>query len=233
MKKVLFCLAALLFVGLARAEKPETRFISVAGEGTVEVAPDMAVVSASASNTKKEAEEAYQATAQQINRLVAECKKLGVADKDIQTTHISLNKNYRWENNSQKFEGYAAAAFLKVTVRDMSKLNTLTRKVVESGANEINGIAYDHSKIEKFRQEAGVIALKKAREEAKALCDEMGVKVGKVLTISSEGAGRPVLPGFGGAVRSHMALAKSSEDIQTMPGLITVTNTSAVTFEIE
>lgn len=232
MRKALVCFVVLSALGVARAEKPETRFISVSGEGKVEVAPDMAVVSASASNVKKEAEEAYQATAQQINRLVAECKKLGVAEKDIQTTHISLNKNYRWVDNSQKFEGYIAAAYLKVTVRDMDKLNTLTRKVVESGANEINGIDYDHSKMEKLRQDAGVIALKKAKDEAKALCAEMGVKLGKVLTISSEGAGRPVLPSFGYA-KAALTRSGGGDEMQAMPGLITVANSSTVTFEIE
>lgn len=230
MKKLAAVLSVLSFAGMLHAA--ETRWVSVSGSGTVEVAPDMAVVSASASNVKKEAEEAYQATAQQINRLVAECKKLGVAEKDLQTTHISLNKQYRWVDNTQKFEGYVAAAFIKVTVRDMTKLNALTRKIVESGANEIGGISYDHSKIEKLRQDAGVTALKKAKEEAKALCDEMGVKLGKVLTISSEGAGRPPFPAFG-AMAERAMLKSSADNIEVMPGLITVTNTSTVTFEIE
>lgn len=221
---------------LTGCTEKEKRTIFVSGNGEIETVPDMAYLNVNSSSTKDSAKLSYSSTAEAINSLIEECKKLGIEKKDIKTSHISVEKQYQWINNTQTFVGYYSSAYLKITVRNLDVLGELTEKVLETKVNEINGITYDHSKYDSLYNEAGVIALKKAKDIANRMAQEMGVTVGKVLRISNEMSNETGGMEYAAASNSMDALAKrrnESNVVQIEPGIIKISNTSYITFGIK
>ena len=55
-----------------------------------------------------------------MQRVVAALKSAGIADRDIQTSNVSLNPEYRYpENQSPQLTGYTASNNVTVRFRDI------------------------------------------------------------------------------------------------------------------
>ncbi|MDE2621007.1 MAG: SIMPL domain-containing protein, partial [Sphingomonadales bacterium] len=65
--------------------------LSLSAEGKVSRTPDIATFSAGVVSQGKTASEALRANAADMTRVIAALKRAGVADKDIQTSNLSLN----------------------------------------------------------------------------------------------------------------------------------------------
>jgi len=71
--------------------------ISATGEATR--VPDVAVISAGVTTRSTTATGAIQDAADRMNKVLAALKRAGVEDRDIQTSNISLNPEYRYVEN--------------------------------------------------------------------------------------------------------------------------------------
>src|SRR4051794_32915056 len=71
--------------------------ISATGETTR--VPDIAIVSAGVVTRASTAKSALSQNATQMERVRAALKRAGIADRDIQTSNISLNPEYRYVEN--------------------------------------------------------------------------------------------------------------------------------------
>lgn len=231
---------AIAILGLIGCSQIQTKSIYVSGNGEIEVVPDMAYLSVNASSTKPSAKESFSFTSEAINSLISECNALGIEKKDIKTSHISIDKQYQWINNTQTFMGYYSSAYLKITVRNLDLLGQLTEKVLETKTNEINGVAYDHSKYDSLYNEAGVIALRNAKGIATKMAGEMGLKLSTVIRISNEKSAQSAggfAAGFGGGsggIDDLLSERKGKSRVAQMePGIIRISNTSYLTYSIE
>ena len=65
--------------------------ITVTGEGSVETRPDMAVISLGVTSAAKTAAGAMAANSTQLGAVLASLKSAGIADRDLQTSGLSLN----------------------------------------------------------------------------------------------------------------------------------------------
>ena len=73
---------------LAQVVPPPT--ISVSGEGTVSVPPDMAVIDGGVSSEAKSAREASEVNNAAMGRVLLALKAVGLDEKDVQTARLSL-----------------------------------------------------------------------------------------------------------------------------------------------
>src|SRR6195952_4415566 len=80
--------------GPAPTMAPGSTLLTVSAEGRATRAPDLAVFSAGVASTGKTAGEALSANAADMTRVIAALKRAGVADRDIQTSNLSLNPVY-------------------------------------------------------------------------------------------------------------------------------------------
>ncbi len=236
MKSFLMFAALLLCWGCSQ-EQIKNRVIYVSGKGEIQVVPDMAYLNVNASNVRQTAKQSYAATSESINALLEECAKLGIDKKDIKTSHISINKQFRWIKNTQTFIGYSSSAYLHITVKKLDILGELSEKILDTKTNEINGIEYDHSKYDSLYNEAGVVALKDAKAIAEKMAKEMGVGIGDILKISNEkvqNAEYEYGSGFGrDAVSMNAIVAKRAGVAHIEPGIIKISNISYLTYEIK
>ncbi len=82
--------------------------ISATGEATR--VPDVAIISAGVVTRATSARAALAQNAARMERVRAALKSAGIADRDIQTSNISLNPEYRYvENQPPKLTGYTAS----------------------------------------------------------------------------------------------------------------------------
>jgi uncharacterized protein YggE len=166
--------------------------ITVTGSGLVSVKPDVADVYIGVSVTKPTAKDARTAAATQMQAVVAAVKALGVADKDIVTTNVSLNAVYDYTGGTSKLTGYQFGNTVKVTVRDLNKVADVIDDSVTAGATVVNGVAFRLNDPKPVQAQARSLAMTDARNKADALASSAGVSIKGVASISETTTSTPI-----------------------------------------
>ena len=73
--------------------------LDISATGEVTRVPDLAIISAGVQTLQPTATGAIEENASRMERVRAALKRAGVADKDIQTSSINLNPEYRYVEN--------------------------------------------------------------------------------------------------------------------------------------
>ncbi|WP_293468294.1 SIMPL domain-containing protein [Phenylobacterium sp.] len=204
---------------LAQAAPPaaDTMFrattLNLSAYGETKVAPDMATITLGVMTEGKTAAEAMQANAARMNAVVASLRKAGIPDRDIQTSNLNLNPQYRYqENQPPVLVGYQASNNVTVTVNDLKRLGPAVDATVNAGANQVHGISFglsDPTGAENAAREAAVKALAaKADLYAKAT----GYRISRMVSLSEGGgyAPQPPMPMVAYAAKREMADAGTS-----------------------
>lgn len=84
---------------------------------TVKGEPDQVEIGAGVTTEAETAVEAMRRNAEQMNRVVARIRSLGIAADDVQTTGINLNAAYDYETGRPVFRGYQASNRVSVLLR--------------------------------------------------------------------------------------------------------------------
>ncbi len=85
----------------------------------------------------------------------AALKAAGIADRDIQTSTLNLNPNYRHvENEPPQLIGYQAINEVSVRFRDIAKTGPILDALVAQGANQIHGPSLEIERPEAALDEA-------------------------------------------------------------------------------
>jgi uncharacterized protein YggE len=133
--------------------------------------------------------------ARRMSAAVAALKKAGVADRDIQTSSLNLNPQYRYgENMPPVITGYQASNQVSVRFREIKRAGTILDTLVAVGANQINGPSFGIDKPEAALDEARTAAIAKARARADLYARAAGLSVKRILTISEAGGYSPPPP---------------------------------------
>ena len=191
--RVLFVLfvAALALAPAQAAEK----LVTVTGEATVAVAPDTAMIRLGVSTQEKTAREASEANAKQMTAVLAAIKDTGVADRDIQTSRLSLQPQYDPnKSGTARLTGFQASNQVTVRIRDIDKLPTVLDRAITAGANEMSGIEFVVSEQSKLLDQARDDAIADARRKADLYAKAAGAKLGRVVSITEEGSAPPPRP---------------------------------------
>ena len=171
---------------------PQGTLLSVSASADAKRVPDVASISTGVVTQATDANAAMRANAVQMDKVMAAIRKAGIAERDIQTSGINLNPNYKYvENAPPAIVGYQASNTVNVKVRDLSKLGKVLDTLVEQGANQVNGPSFEVDKPEEAYDEARIAAIKKAQARAQRYADALGLKVRRIVSISEGGASFP------------------------------------------
>ena len=176
-------LAAIVIVALLRdriVNKPENQ-VTVTGEGRVPYQPDTAMVTLGVQVDKVDtAENALRQLNEKVARVIPAIKGLGISEKDILTQSYSLSPQYDFIDNVSLVSGYNANQELVVTVRDIIQNKDLVNRVIaeatRAGANQINSIAFNTSKLNELEQQARLKAMADAKSKAGVMAQAAGIK---------------------------------------------------------
>ena len=204
--------------------------LSVSAEASAKRVPDVATISTGVVTQAADANAAMRANAVQMDKVMAAIKAAGIGERDVQTSGINPNPQYKYvENAPPSIVGYQASNTVNVKVRDLSKLGKVLDAFVEQGANQVNGPSFEVDKPDEAYDEARVAALKKAQARAQTYADALGLKVRRIVSISEGGASFPrPMP----MMRAMAADAGFAKETSVSPGETTLSVNIDVVFEL-
>jgi uncharacterized protein YggE len=225
--------AALLAAGSALAQQPTgpqpaTLILSATAE--VQAAPDIADIGAGVVTQAAEAEPALRANAEKMSRVVAALRKAGIAERDIQTSGLSLQPQFRYEQSQPPvLTGFQAANRVQVTLRDLKSAGRIIDTLVAEGANQIDGPNFRIATPEPLLDKARTEAVRKARARAELYAAAAGLRIKRITSISEGQDFRP-----GPMPSPRIAMAKESmADTPVAPGEVALSVTVSMSFELE
>lgn len=204
--------------------------LDITASGDSRRVPDVAIISAGVVTRASTAAAAISQNAARMERVLAALKAAGVAERDVQTSSISLNPDYRYENNQPpKLTGYQASNQVSIRFRDIRNSGRILDALVAEGANQINGPTLTIDKPEAAMDEARVQALANGRARADLYARALGKRVIRLVAVS-EGSGYspPPMP----MLERGMAVAQAA-DTKIVPGEQAIQVNLTMVFELQ
>lgn len=223
-----------LVMTTANAQTPATAtadgtLLSVSARAEASRVPDVASLSSGVVTQAADANAALKANSAQMAKVVATIRAAGVAERDIQTSGISIQPQYRYaENQPPVITGYQASNNVNLKVRDIAKLGEVLDALVASGANQVNGPSFEIDQPEAVYDEARKAALKQAQARAQMYAESLGLKVRRIVSISEGGGFQPPMP----VMMKAMAMDARAESAPVAPGETTLAANLDVVFEL-
>jgi uncharacterized protein len=211
---------ALTGAAVAQTATMADRLITVTGEGSVAMTPDLAFVSLGVSKDAETANEALTAMSLAMTNVMTRLEAAGIDKTDIQTSQLSLDPRYDSSSydGSLKMLGFTATTMVNVRVRDMAKLGGVLDAVVEDGANRFGGVTFDVVDRNAAMDDARRAAVADGRSRAHLFAEAAGVKLGDLVTLSENGgyyAPAPVMGARMAADAGSVPIAAGEVAIQT------------------
>jgi uncharacterized protein YggE len=204
--------------------------LDVSATGEVTRVPDLAIISAGVMTRSASATGAISENAARMERVRAALKRAGIADRDIQTANISLNPEYRYqENQPPQLTGYTASNQVNIRFRDIRNTGRILDALVAEGANQINGPSLSIDQPEGALAEARGKALADGRARAEVYARQLGMRVVRLLVVSESSRGFPMPPPMMMAMDSR---AQNVAATRIDPGEQKVTVTLGMMFEL-
>jgi len=204
----------------------EETLLSVSATGEAETRPDEARFQAGIESWAGTARAASDANAEDIREIVAALREAGIAESDIQTRNVSVQ---RIDYGARKGQ-YQASNIVAVTVRDVDKTGQAVSAVTDAGANVVSGPDLRMSDPEAAANAAYGNAYKAARARAEAYAEAAGMEISRVLTIRDMGGGQgnrylpgavPVAPPPPPVSRGYAVAEQAAGDGMIMAGQTT------------
>jgi hypothetical protein len=238
----LLALALIVYVGfLARNAAESYNYIgkavrdrdtiTVAGEGKVTAAPDLALISLGVQTEGVTVKDTQTQNTRKMNAIIAALKELKIEAKDIQTSGYSIYPKIDWNSGKQNIVGYTVSQNVSVKVRNLDIVGDVLAKAGELGANQIGGIQFTIDDPTALQDEARGKAIADARKKAQQLADQLGIKILKVVTFSEGSSYSPPTP-YPMLEKSVSAGSAQAVAPDIQSGSQDVTSNVNVTFEV-
>lgn len=205
--------------------------LDINATGEVTRVPDVAIITAGVVARAASATAAMQDSADRMQKVLAALKRAGVDDRDMQTSSVSLNPEYRYpENQTPQLVGYTASNQLTIKFRDIRNSGKILDALVNQGANQINGPNLTIDKPEAALDEARANAIATGRARAQLYARSLGLRIVRVVSVSESG-GYAVPPP---APPMPMMMARGERDSTSIqPGEQKLQVSVAMTFELQ
>ncbi len=216
--------------------------ITVNGKGEILARPDIATFSFSVVVEEDDAATAQKSSAKAINEILAYLEEEGVTDKDVKTQYYNLSPRYDYLRSicttdgfcppsEQVLRGYEVNQTIIVKVRDIDNSGTLLSGVGTRGATNISSLQFTIDDEDIFVAEAREVAIDDAKEKAKKLANDLGVKLVRIVDFNESGRDEYYPP----IMYERFAL-DSTENVGVAPSIPTGENTFvanvSITYEI-
>jgi len=207
------------------------RTIQVSGSGEAHEAPDYATLNLAIETHAKTAAEAAErnaALAQKVNQALVQ--KLGGKGK-VSTGGYSLYPEYNnaQSNERPQIEGYQAQNSITVETAALDMMGPLIDTAIAAGANRVNSLDFSLRDNTKARNEAIADASRDAQTQAEALAASLNVKLGPVISASTESESRPVPV----MAMARFSAAGMNDQTPVNPGDVSVPATVSLTYAIK
>lgn len=198
---------------------------------SVTVAPDMATIGAGVTTQALTATEALRQNSAEMAKVIARIKALGIAEKDIQTTGISLNARYDYDQDTrqQVFRGYDVSNRVSVNLRRIEDTGAVLDALVVAGATDLSGPNFSIENDEAAKGAARKRAIERAQAQVQSYAALLGYDGAKVLAISETIEGRGIMPEMGKMRMTADAVASAAP---VQPGMVSTGVSITIKYEL-
>ena len=218
--------ACLVSIG-APAWGQTARTLTMSGQGEERAAPDTVTLSAGVTSQAPSAAAALSANSAHMQTVFAALKKMGVADKDMQTANFNVSPQMSGGINgeAQRINGYQVSNQVRVRLDDVSRLGAALDALVGAGANQIYGVQFSIKDEAALLDRARAKAVDEAKAKAATYAKAAGVQLGAILSIGEDGISAP-RPMF------QTVMVSASRAAPTAAGEESVTANVSIVWEI-
>lgn len=224
----------------------ETGTITFSGYGEVTAVPDIANVYFTISKESKTVKDAQALVAAIEKRSLDFLKANNVLEKDIKTANASFYPKYEYKYDTKIMPpctqyncpptpgrnvivGYTASESITVKIRNTDDVGKIMQGLGELGVSDLNGPNFSIDNEDGLKAEARKKAIDDAKEKAKVLAKDLGIRLGKI-TSFSENSNYPS-PMYDRAM--SLSVAKESSAPAVIPkGENTISSNISITYEI-
>lgn len=169
--------------------------LTISADGKTEARPDMGIVSLGVMTEGATAAEALSANASRMTALNQALRRAGIAERDIQTSNISVNPQYQYvEGQQPRVTGYQANNQVTVRVRDLNRLGRTIDGAVAAGGNTVNGVSFTFQDPDAQVDAARTDAIAEARRRGDLYAQALGMRIHRVVAVSESGGFSPPVP---------------------------------------
>ena len=227
----------MLMATVSYADKDQTYArILVTGQGAVDIAPDMAILSLTVTREADTARAALDANSSAMSEVLSALKAEGIEARDLQTSGFSIQPKYihpgaksSGERQPPRIVGYTVRNSLSVRVRDISNVGAILDTSVTLGVNQGGNITFTNADPSAVITQARIEAVKDAKSKAETLARAAGVDVGHLMEISEQSFSPRPMP----MARAEMSMARMSDAVPVASGENTYKVNVNVSYAIE
>lgn len=179
--------------------------ISVFGSSIMRTEPDIATLMFVVSRLAKTPREAFHEARIASQKVRSYLANEGIPD--VSSSRVSLTQTFQYTGGEHKFVGYTARVSFHVLLHDLDKMENIISGVVDAGANEINAVKLQTSKLKEIRSEARRRAVEAAHEKALNYCNAANVSLGSVIHIEDVNPDK-----LQGVTEGHVARQAQADD---------------------
>ncbi|MEQ1492006.1 MAG: SIMPL domain-containing protein, partial [Terricaulis sp.] len=153
----------------------EGTLLSVSADGKSEARPDLATINLGVTTEGQTAAAAMAENARRMTTLNAALRRAGIAERDIQTSNVSVYPQQVYvEGQQPRITGYQANNSVTVKVRNINNTGRVIDAAVGAGGNTVNGVSFSHADPEAQFDVARRDAIAEARRRAELYASALG-----------------------------------------------------------
>jgi uncharacterized protein YggE len=163
--------------------------ISVNGEGSITLPPDLAVLNIGVETQGGTVSAARREAATAMDAIIAAAKEHGLADEDIQTTSFNIWPNYIYSEGAQELIGYRVSNSVTIKVRDLDGIGEIIDSLADAGGNatRIHGISFTVEDQSPFVSQLREAAVRNAMDKAQHYAELTGVELDGLIYLTETG----------------------------------------------
>lgn len=174
---------------------PAESSVTVPGQGSVRVEPDVADLRLGVVSIRPTAAAARSAAAATMQAIIDALLAAGVERRDLQTTLVGLDAVRDYSSPSgPTVTGYQMTNAVEATIRVVATVGAVIDAALAAGATSMDGLTFRVADPTEALAEARRLAVADARTRATTLAAEAGVTLGRVVGIVEGGAMVPEPP---------------------------------------
>lgn len=201
--------------------------VTVSGQSTIEVTPDLITIYFNVEETADTSKEAEDAVSEKVNRLTNNIIAEGFDREEIKTQNFNIYPEYEWTRGERELIGYKATHSLKVefSTEKTDKIGD----VIDAGTDADAMISYINFELsEELQQQEKANAIKMASQDARikaeAIAEGFGMEVGKLQSVSMSEFGYSPWNLYTARAGMDMAVEEVAADAKMQTASITPTD---------
>lgn len=215
MKKLVFTSALAIAISIAAAQvnnppynNPYPRTINVTGSAEMEIVPDEIYVQVTLSEYEKKSSGKISIETIQ-KKFLEQCKSAGIPDSLISIASYQGADRLYWQHKKKKTPDMMATISYIIQFSSIQKIDAMVEKLDDEATQGFYIVKTSHSKIDEFRKQLKIQAVKEAKHKAVYLAEAIGEKAGGAISIQ-EPMEYSVMPVYKNTAAANVTLRGST-----------------------